>query len=159
MLYSDKYLLVQKAMHKSAGYGNSADKNVDLVLACGYQDILDYGCGKRGLERALGFDIHNYDPAIDSLKHNNMPHELVYCGDVLEHIEPDCLEDVLADIKRCSIKATLLVICTRPAKKSLPDGRNAHLIVQNADWWRTRIRRHFTITNEMITPQEYTVWA
>lgn len=98
-------------------------------------DILDYGCGKRTLEEALGFPIANYDPAIPGLDEAPQPADIVSCTDVLEHIEPDCLPAVLSDIRRVTKRAVFLTIATRPAKKFLADGRNAHLIQQPARWW------------------------
>jgi 2-polyprenyl-3-methyl-5-hydroxy-6-metoxy-1,4-benzoquinol methylase len=68
------------------------------------------------------------------------PHDIVACTDVLEHIEPDCLDDVLKDIRRCTKKVAFLLIATRPAIKVLADGRNAHLIQQPYTWWRTSHR-------------------
>jgi hypothetical protein len=29
------------------------------------RDILDYGCGKKDLQWALGYDIQNYDPCVE----------------------------------------------------------------------------------------------
>jgi S-adenosylmethionine:diacylglycerol 3-amino-3-carboxypropyl transferase len=69
------------------------------------------------------------------------PHDIVVCTDVLEHIEPDCLDDVLADIRRCTKKAALLVVATRPAMKTLSDGRNAHLIQEDFKWWEPHIEK------------------
>lgn len=100
---------------------------------------MDYGCGKRTLEEALGFPIANYDPAVEGLDATNEPHDIVACTDVLEHIEPDLLVGVLADIRRCTKKAAFLLIATRPAKKYLEDGRNAHLIQRDAKWWLGRL--------------------
>jgi hypothetical protein len=37
-----------------------------------------------------------------------------------------------------------LFIALAPATKSLPDGRNAHLIVRGAGWWRKHLRKFFT---------------
>ncbi|UCF67363.1 MAG: hypothetical protein JSV80_16585 [Acidobacteriota bacterium] len=34
---------------------------------------------------------------------------------------------------------------TRPAIHRLPDGRNAHLIVESADWWRAQLERRFEL--------------
>ena len=31
-------------------------------------------------------------------------------------------------------------IDTQPANKILTDGRNAHLIIENEDWWRERLQ-------------------
>jgi SAM-dependent methyltransferase len=158
MLISKKYLNQQKQLHKGT-YGVSGDKYAQYVLDSGFKDILDYGCGSRCLEYALGFPIANYDPAISGLENNNEPHDFVYCGDVLEHIEPEYLDNVLADIKRCMKDSGLLVISTAKAEKHLPDGRNAHLIIKNADWWRNELSKHFKITFEQIEKKEYLAWV
>jgi len=63
----------------------------------------------------------------------------VVCGDVLEHVEPECLDDVLAELRRVTQEVGLFVVHLTAAKKTLPDGRNAHLIQQPADWWQARI--------------------
>ena len=49
------------------------------------------------------------------------------CTDVLEHIEPDCLQAVLGHLRQVSREYTFVNISTRAAVKSLHDGRNAHL--------------------------------
>lgn len=103
------------------------------------RDVLDYGCGKRTLESALGFGINNYDPALEGLDASPAPADIVCCTDVLEHIEPDCLTAVLADLRRVTKRAIFLTIATRPAKKFLADGRNAHLIQKPARWWIERL--------------------
>ena len=55
--------------------------------------------------------------------------------DVLEHIEPECLDAVLDHMARLTQKAILLTVTTIPAAKNLADGRNAHLIVEPPEWW------------------------
>ena len=56
--------------------------------------------------------------------------------ELMEHIEPECLEEVLDNLQWLSLKAVFLVIATRPAKKMLADGRNAHLIAFMDDYSR-----------------------
>ena len=73
------------------------------------------------------------------------PADIVACTDVLEHIEPECLEDVLADLRQVTKRLGFFTIATRPAKKFLADGRNAHLIQQDAKWWIERLWKHFKI--------------
>jgi hypothetical protein len=107
--------------------------------------ILDYGCGKGYLAKELPFPIWEYDPAIPEKAESPRPADLVVCTDVLEHIEPDLLEFVLADIRRCTKKVGFFVIHTGPAGKTLPDGRNSHLIQQPMPWWKDRLKRHFKI--------------
>lgn len=128
-------------------YGISGHRWAHLVMA--YlpftKDILDYGCGKRTLEKQLGFPIQNYDPGIPECDVTPVPADIVVCGDVLEHIEPDCLDDVLDDIARLTKKVSILIIATFPARKHFPDGRNLHLIVESPEWWKGKLKEHFRV--------------
>ena len=108
--------------------------------------MLDYGAGKQSLANAMPWvRIAGYDPAIPELSKPPMPADLVVCTDVLEHVEPECLEDVLDDLRRLTLKAAYLEIATREALKHLEDGRNAHLIVQPMEWWLPRIWQRFSL--------------
>jgi hypothetical protein len=65
--------------------------------------------------------------------------DLVTCTDVMEHVEPDRLEAVFTHIRQLARKAAFFVIATRPANKRLPNGGNAHLIIEPASWWHDRV--------------------
>lgn len=150
MLISDYYRNQNAQLHESIpGYGESSAKWAPTVqqIADGLntRDILDYGCGKRKLEEALGYPIKNYDPAIPGLDARPERADVVVCSDVLEHIEPECLDDVLNDLQRVTRKAGFFVISTRKAEKKLPDGRNAHLIVKPYQWWLPKLWDRFSI--------------
>jgi hypothetical protein len=143
VLISDSYRELNALLHRdNPAYGVSGHKYAplirELVKAYGTKDVLDYGAGKRTLELSLGFPIHNYDPCIPGLDATPQPHDIVACTDVLEHIEPECLDAVLRDIRRCMKTVGFLLVSTRPANKCLPDGRNAHLIQQPYEWWQER---------------------
>ena len=110
------------------------------------KNILDYGCGKQTLSRALPqFRIIGYDPGIPGLDEPPEPVDLVVCTDVLEHVEPDCLEDVLDDLQRVTRNNIFLQVATEAAKHKLPDGRNAHLIVQPPKWWMDKLWERFNL--------------
>ena len=49
------------------------------------------------------------------------------------------LDTVLAHIRLLARKIAFLVINTRIANKVLPDGRNAHLIIEPGTWWDGRL--------------------
>jgi hypothetical protein len=70
---------------------------------------------------------------------------MVCCIDVLEHIEPALLDNVLDDLKRVTQRIGVFTVCCEEAKKFLSDGRNAHLIVQPAEWWLPRIMERFEL--------------
>lgn len=98
--------------------------------------VLDYGCGKGALQKAKPhLMVVNYDPAVPEWAGAPEPADLVVCMDVLEHVEPECVEDVLDDLQRLALKGIFLTVATGPAGKTLADGRNAHLIQQPPDWW------------------------
>jgi hypothetical protein len=42
-------------------------------------------------------------------------------------------------------KVGLISVSTRLARKILPDGRNAHLIVEEAEWWLPKFLEHFKL--------------
>ena len=109
--------------------------------------ILDYGAGKRLLRKAIkSFDaeLYEYDPGIPEIATAPIGvFDMVVCIDVLEHVEPECLADVLADIRAKTGTVAFLTIHTGPAGKFLPDGRNAHLIQQPVYWWLEQIRPLF----------------
>jgi 2-polyprenyl-3-methyl-5-hydroxy-6-metoxy-1,4-benzoquinol methylase len=141
MLITEEYRVLNRELHRTnEHYGTSGQKWAELVskLAKNMKalNILDYGCGRGTLGRALpSLPVSNYDPALVGLDGSPEPADLVVCTDVLEHIEPECLDDVLDDLKRCAGRKAFLVVATRPAKKFLADGRNAHLIQMPSSWW------------------------
>jgi len=143
MKITSEYRDLNRALHAGGVYGISGQRWAKVVAgmcqAIGSRDVLDYGCGQRTLEKSLGFPIHNYDPCIEGLDAPPAPADLVACTDVLEHIEPDCLDEVLDDLRRVTRKFGFFVIATRPALKTLADGRNAHLIQEGEEWWFPKI--------------------
>lgn len=151
MRITNEYLEANKRLHETnPKYGSSsakwAPKVLELIDATGSRTVLDYGCGKGQLAPALpDLDVREYDPAIPGKDADPQPADLVICTDVLEHIEPDCLDDVLCHIGAVTLKLAFINIATRPAIKTLPDGRNTHLIIQSETWWRSRIDKFFEV--------------
>jgi len=89
--------------------------------------------------RKLGYVCRDYDPAVTGMDDTPLFADLVTCCDVLEHIEPERLDRVLAHIRSLARKAVFFVVATRPANKLLPNGENAHLIIESAEWWEARV--------------------
>lgn len=140
------YVCQQREMHlRPEGYGGKGKKWVDAVIQILVDlkatSVLDYGCGQGTLARALrakqvpGLRIAEYDPAIPGKDGYPSFADLVTCTDVLEHIEPDRLDTVLQHLRLLARRAVFVVVSLRPSEKVLPDGRNAHLIVQPEAWW------------------------
>lgn len=129
-------------------------KNVAEKLAT--RSILDYGCGKATLQKGLPYPIQNYDPGMLEYNRPPTPADIVVCTDVLEHVEPDCLPAVLDDLHALTRQLLFVNIACRPAVKFLPDGRNAHLIQENSNWWLLQLLPLFELTSFQIGKGEFT---
>jgi 2-polyprenyl-3-methyl-5-hydroxy-6-metoxy-1,4-benzoquinol methylase len=99
--------------------------------------ILDWGAGKGGTTQWLteqGFDVTAYDPywepnaCTERLK---AEYDAIITGDVLEHI---LTKDIPWRYFK-TIRHNIHIIDLTPAKKRLPDGRNAHINLQTEDAW------------------------
>ncbi len=45
------------------------------------------------------------------------------------------------------MKCGYFIIHTGAAQKTLPDGRNTHLIQQGKQWWKNRLKAFFTVAS------------
>ena len=150
-MISESYRSVLAETHSQfSGWGTgSADRNYYSVLECGgHGSILDFGCGKGELVDRLrqnGFSAYGYDPAV--AEYSVLPErrfDLVVCFDVLEHVEEEYVDAVVATIFSFS-RRVLLDIALASASQVLSDGRNAHLTVRPAEWWLARLPPQGTI--------------
>lgn len=158
-LISPEYCALNAQLHRENHfYGVGGTKHAPTVLKLAQslktQSVLDYGCGKGMLAKELSFPIWEYDPAIPEKSAAPRPADLVVCTDVLEHIEPDRLSFVLSDLSRCVKMVGYFVIHTGPAQKTLPDGRNTHLIQQGKKWWKKHLAPFFTVASVMERGKE-----
>lgn len=122
------------------------------------ESILDYGAGKHHLENMMAKALRpgvfrSYDPGVPGIDDLPHPADLVLCNSVLEHVEPECLDDVLADLVRCTQKVCLLVISCYPSGVKLKDGSSPHRIVESANWWMAQLLTRFQIKRADNTRQ------
>lgn len=150
-LFTTDYADMLHSEHQNSPWGHTAQKYVKSITKYANQldetHILDYGAGRGGLKKALpkNFTVTEYEPGRPDTRSNNTPHNYVVCIDVLEHIEPDLIDNVLDDLKRITLKGGYFTVSTRLASKILKDGRNAHLIVENFEWWTEKLSQRFEI--------------
>ena len=157
LLISEEYRKLQQQLHQNPKYGLASVQFAPMVAqvieATGAHELLDYGAGKGRLGVALKdyiqrpLTIHHYDPAIPAWSAPPRPCGFVACIDVLEHIEPPLLDNVLDDLKRVTTDVGVFTVHTQPAVKFLPDGRNAHLIQQPPAWWLPKLLERFELAN------------
>ena len=151
-MYSKKYIEELRIIHadktRLKGFGG---KMKDLGEFHTYMDkwnpssVLDYGCGKGTIlgklkEQYPDTGFAGYDPAVVYYANGATEVDCVFSNDVLEHIEPEFIGQVLHHIDTLDNKYIWLRIDTLPARKRLSDGRNAHLIIEDQDWWTEMIQ-------------------
>ncbi len=151
---SDEYRQMQQSLHENPQYGSMGRHFAPLLKS--YMErkkvpaISDYGAGKCSLRQGLidegltDFEYYPYDPAFPEYGPPR-PALLVACIDVLEHIEEQYLDNVLRELASITDGQGFFSIHEGPARKILPDGRNAHLIQKPTSWWLPRLCPYFEI--------------
>jgi hypothetical protein len=151
---SNAYLEMQRKLHERPSYGVAslayAPVVGDIIIQAGVKSISDYGAGKKNLLHGLnkagisGFEYFPYDPVFIEY---GLPRaaDLVCCIDVLEHIEPNLIDNVILDLALITVKLGFFTINTGPAVKVLADGRNAHLIQKPQSWWLVKLSEYFDV--------------
>ena len=165
MLISQDYKAEQEALHAKGGYGTASLQYGDVVTKLCNQlkpgTLLDYGCGSmQNLAKVVlpdePVEYLGYDPAVPEFDHKE-PADLVVCIDVLEHIEPDLLDNVLDDLMMLTNRWGFFTVHTGPAVKTLSDGRNAHLIQRPASWWLPHLMTRFELQTFNATRMGFNV--
>ena len=108
-----EYLEEQIKLHKNPSYGMASigfapivAQLIDHMLP---QTVMDYRAGKCHLKRTLdslgvdGYQHQPFDPAFPGYG-PALEADLVCCIDVLEHIEPELLDNMLLDLARVTKK-------------------------------------------------------
>lgn len=156
-LITEPYRQAQSQMHATYDYGTASIAYAPIVAKImnsnRLYELLDYGAGKGNLLKAINadrlvthaFEYTPYEPSNPVWATAPRPSHFVACIDVLEHIEPDCLDDVLDDLKRVTSAIGFFTVATGPAVKVLPDGRNAHLIQEGPQFWLPKIMERFDL--------------
>jgi len=155
MIIDPEYQAQLADMHSQGKFTNGSKviKNIKRFLnQYNLTSVLDFGCGHGALMASINqaypnIAIDGYDPG--NPKHNRMPQrsfDAVVSADVFEHIEPEHLASTLQLISSKIQVAGWFRIACYPAKKHLPDGRNAHLIVQSPTWWRQQLLANMNVT-------------
>jgi hypothetical protein len=136
-----------------------------IIERMGITHVLDYGCGSRcslakGLKALHKLTYQAYDPGVEKFAAPPIPAQMVCCIDVLEHIEPTYLDNVLDDLRRLTEGILFATVSMVPAGKTLSDGRNAHLIQEPMSWWLPKFWERFELqTVQMMEKGAFLVIA
>lgn len=147
-MISEEYKKEMKNLHKNReNFGRGVripDEVIRCIEAYDVKSILDFGCGKgtvveKIIETYPHIKVFGYDPGHET--YNTLPDkvDMIFSEDVLEHIEPDKLDETLVDLANRCGKVMYHLIACHLSKKQLSDGRNAHLIVEPPEWWEKKL--------------------
>jgi len=151
---TEEYRKLQQELHKNPNYGIAslefAPLVAEIIKAAQIGSVSDYGAGKKNLFKGLQqlgitpTDYFPYDPAFPEYGHPE-PADLVCCIDVLEHIEPDLIDNVISELALITRNLGFFSVHMGPAAKFLADGKNAHLIQKPTSWWLPKFCMYFDI--------------
>mgnify|MGYP003137373477 FL=1 len=123
----------------------------DIILRNKYKHILDYGSGKAKFHKLLfnnlktpgaplNINIVAYDPGYEPFSTKPTGRfDFVMCIDVMEHVQEDKVEEVLADIFNFADDVFLAISCY-PATQTLLNGKNAHYTIKEPQWWKEKLK-------------------
>lgn len=153
---SEQYKSQLEILHSKNKMGkNSKRKNPKLFNIPDFLEkykpnsIIDYGCGSGSVVQYLKEtfdDVEGYDPCVK--KYSTYPsrtYDVLISMDVLEHIEPETLDENLKSISNLFTKSAYLDIHTGSSPTFLPDGRNAHLIQEQPKFWRDCVLKNMNV--------------
>lgn len=165
--HTEAYAQQQRELHATGQYGVTGQKYGGLVgqlIDSNELDtVLDYGAGSnlsltKTLKPSRPIRYQPYDIGVPEYADDPEPADLVCCIDVIEHIEPEFLDDVLDHLEELTKVILFMSVHMGPASKVLSDGRNAHLTQQPPSWWLPKILERFDLqTFQLVSPVEFFV--
>lgn len=146
----DQYRVMHAQGHfKGLSVLKFADEIGALCQQYGCKTMLDYGAGQghqymppHSLDKKWGANVTMYDPAVQGLDVLSPgPFDCVICTDVLEHVPLLELSALFENVFARAKMFAFFTVCTRGAKKHLPNGQNCHVTIMPMDWWDEEIRK------------------
>lgn len=156
-LVSSEYKIVLVDTHRITdntwGGGHSVDKlpkYESLLKRLEVKTILDYGCANGKFKVYMNkhkpyYTINEYDPGVRGKDQLPEPADFIVCCDVMEHVEPELLDNVMKHLQSLIIKGGFFNISTKDAITILSDGTNAHKLVHSGEWWVDKFKEYFTV--------------
>ena len=136
----------------NSGKGKEFPWMRDTLLRFDPKSILDYGCGKGGtadyIESTTHFKVDRYDPGYAPYSAKpTRTYDFVYSTDVFEHIELEDVGPSIAYINSLTSRYHAHIIDLDPAKKTLPDGRNAHVTLLTQAQWLNEFNQYCEVVD------------
>lgn len=86
--------------------------------------------------------------------------DYAYCCDVMEHIPPEKVDDVLSQIAGKTRKAAFFRIACRPdvmGPKLV--GEPLHLTIEQGDWWKAKMASHWSLVKPLASGSQDVVFV
>lgn len=160
-MFSQQHQKIYQHIHQTTPFGKRAKmpRYLDWFLQqINAGSVCDFGCGKgrlvSTLQKQYTIKVYGYDPGNPEFaaSMDDLSVDLIISCDVLEHVEPEYLDETLVYLRQRS-RYIYHAIALSPAKLILPDGRNAHLIQKPCHWWR----RKFVDLGYKILKEDHTI--
>lgn len=166
-----KYLALAADASSKYGSTNHGRFAYDLIRSFTPRPrfVVDFGCGRNdfihGLRRSgidgLGIDFAFPQADVQAPMHR-VPvsariADVVTCFDALEHLLPEEVDEVLAEMRRVAVEGGRFVfsICTRPSTIKVA-GEGLHPTVRSRAWWLERIGQVGTVFQGQESPKYIT---
>jgi len=128
----------------------------------------DYGAGEgkaldwfaeKGLD-VDGVDLVKLHPKVREASLWEMgddiaPTDYAYSADVMEHIPPERVDEVLAAIRARTLVSAAFQIATVPCSQGRKHGLNLHLTVHPRAWWQSKLADHWTEVQHFPTDRNW----
>lgn len=147
-----------KAQHRGSNWGSTGARYSGYEVLSLLRDrtyitsVLDFGAGKGSMGRFIedqGVQVAwtNYDPGMP--EYDTLPtkqFDMVISTDVLEHVEPEKLPEVIKQLASYTGKVLYSDIACYPTEHLFSEGPYAgedlHLIIEHPSWWREQFRNN-----------------
>jgi len=133
---------------------NNKDRIKEVIDRVNPVNVLDFGCGKGwqytrqnmheywGIEKPVLYDpyVAKYNKLAG---YRNRYFDLVLCVDVMEHILPNEVDNILHSLFFLG-NFVYFHIDTKPAIKTFSCGTNFHISLHDEDWWINKLNEYGT---------------
>ncbi|MBM3460741.1 MAG: DUF115 domain-containing protein [Armatimonadetes bacterium] len=173
--YTKAYKHLQKELHDGGDYGHAGQQFIPTIFHAvaqlakrhGAVSVLDYGSASGNTMKKVrehlwlppNVEDRCYDPFVEQFAAEPEPADFVICTDVLEHVEPQCIHAVLDHIQALTRRIAFFSISLVLAKKTLSDGRNAHINLPGVEFWLKEMKRRFVVSEAKVTTEYVLVIA
>ena len=154
-LISPEYRAQIEKYHNKRPWGGAIRGKAQMLnkymIMSGAKSLLDYGCGRSDLKKELQatygnfpYILNEYEPGIPELAGDPPVSDAVISRDVVEHVEPAKIDNVIKHIHDKCNMWTWHKICLRAATGAFPGGeQNLHLTIKPGFWWLQKFEPYF----------------